>query len=123
MKVGEVVFDTANKLIAQVEDGADGPELERKTQAIIAEWRTGGGDGQGFARLLRKLTDTLLEQRDAYSRRAAKRAKSDPSSADRLQRWSETLNVAVQALRDERAELKTQRHAAGGVAAVQQARL
>ena len=117
VKVGEVVSDTANKLIAQVEDGADGPALERTTRAIIAEWRNGIADGHALARLLRKLTDSLLEQREAYSRRASKHAKSaSQPAADRLGHWAETINAAIQALRDERAELKAQR--AGAAAGV-----
>jgi hypothetical protein len=110
VKVGEVVSDMANKLIAQVEDGADGPAVERTTHAIVAEWRSGIEDGQALARLLRKLTDNLLEQREAYSRRASKRSRSaNQPAADRLRHWAETINAAIQTLRDERAELKAQR--------------
>ena len=110
MRIGEEVSDAANKLISQVEEGAHGPELEKTARAIMAEWRSGTEDRHGYARLLRKLTDALLEQRDAYARRAAKRTKAgNQSAANMLQRWFDALNVAIQALRDERAELKAQR--------------
>lgn len=110
MKVGEAVADMANRLIAQAEDGADGTQLEKATEEILAEWRTNVDDDRRYVGLLRKLTDHLLEQREAYSRRAAKRSKSgDQSAADQLQNWAETINAAIQALRDRRAELKSHR--------------
>ncbi len=113
MKVVETVSDTANRLIAQVEGGADGTQLEKATEGILAEWRTRVDDDRRYVRMLRKLTDNLLEQRDAYSRRAAKRSKSgEQSAAERLQQWAEAINAAIQALRDRRAELKALRTAA-----------